>query len=48
LVQYSNLKKINHPFKIIMGEVMKIARNRMDGKLVNETVKTKSELSMNK
>jgi glutamyl-tRNA(Gln) amidotransferase subunit E len=46
LVQYSNLKKINHPFKIIMGEVMKIARNRIDGKLVNEVVKTKSGLSM--
>ncbi len=44
LVQYSNLKKINHPFKIIMGEVMKTARNRIDGKLVNEIVKTKSGL----
>ena len=46
LAQYSNLKKINRPFKIIMGEVMKIARNRIDGKLVNEVVKTKSGLSV--
>jgi glutamyl-tRNA(Gln) amidotransferase subunit E len=46
LARYSNLKKINHPFKIIMGEVMKIVRNRIDGKLVNEVVKTKSGLSV--
>ncbi len=41
LTRYSNPKKISSPFKITMGEVMKIARNRMDGKLVAEVVETK-------
>jgi len=41
LTRYSNPKKIRIPFKITMGEVMKIARNRMDGKLVAEVVETK-------
>jgi len=41
LTRYSNPKKISSPFKITMGEVMKIARNRMDGKLVAELVETK-------
>ena len=41
LTRYSNPKKISSPFKITMGEVMKIARNRIDGKLVAELVKTK-------
>jgi len=41
LAQYSNPKKIDRPFKTIMGEVMKVARNRIDGKLVKDVVKTK-------
>jgi len=41
LTRYSNPKKISSPFKITMGEVMKIARNRIDGKLVAEIVETK-------
>ena len=41
LTQYSNPKKISSLFKINMGEVMKVARNRIDGKLVAEVVKTK-------
>ncbi|OYT28761.1 Glu-tRNA(Gln) amidotransferase GatDE subunit E [Thermoplasmatales archaeon ex4572_165] len=41
LTRYSNPKKISSPFKITMGEVMKIARNRIDGELVAEVVKTK-------
>jgi len=41
LPRYSNPKKIGRPFKTIMGEVMKIARNRIDGKLVAEVLKTK-------
>ena len=41
LPRYSNPKKIGRPFKTIMGEVMKTARNRIDGKLVAEVLKTK-------
>ena len=41
LAQYNNPKKIDRPFKTIMGEVMKVARNRIDGKLVKDVVKTK-------
>ena len=41
LNQYSNPKKASNLFKIIMGEVMKSARNRIDGKLVAEVVETK-------
>lgn len=48
LAQYSNPKKIGSPFKIIMGEVMKVARNRIDGKLVKEVVETKLGISMDK
>jgi len=48
LTQYSNPKKINRPFKIAMGEVMKVARNRIDGKLVKEVVETKLAASMEK
>jgi len=46
LAQYSNPKKTNRPFKIIMGEVMKVARNRIDGKIVKEVVETKLGISM--
>lgn len=46
LAQYSNPKKIGRPFKIIMGEVMKVARNRIDGKIVKEVVETKLGISM--
>ena len=41
LAQHSNPKKVGLPFKVIMGEVMKLTRNRIDGKLVKEVVKTK-------
>jgi len=41
LAKYNNPKKIDRPFKTIMGEVMKVARNRIDGKLVKDAVKTK-------
>jgi len=46
LAQYFNPKKISRPFKTIMGEVMKVARNRIDGKLVKEVVETKLGISM--
>ena len=46
LAKYSNPKKIGSPFKIIMGEVMKVARNRIDGKIVKEVVETKLGISM--
>jgi len=46
LAQYYNPKKIGRPFKIIMGEVMKVARNRIDGKIVKEVVETKLGISM--
>ena len=39
IVQFSNPKNLN--FKAIMGEVMKTARNRIDGKLVKEIVEKK-------
>lgn len=41
LKEYSKNKKINRPFKTIMGEVMKVARNRIDGKVVKEVLETK-------
>lgn len=41
LTRYSNPKKVGRPFKVIMGEVMKVTRNRIDGELVKEVVKTK-------
>jgi len=40
-VQYNNTKKIDESVKTIMGKVMKVARNRIDGKLVEDAVKTK-------
>jgi len=46
LAQYSNPKKIGRPFKMIMGKVMKVARNRIDGKIVKEVVETKLGISM--
>ena len=41
LARYSNPKKVGRPFKVIMGEVMKVTRNKIDGELVKEVVKTK-------
>ena len=41
LAQYSNPKKIDSSVKTIMGKVMKFTRNRIDGKLVKDVVKTK-------
>lgn len=37
--KYPNNKKTNSSFNIVMGEVMKVARNRIDGKLVSDVVK---------
>ncbi len=45
--QYSNPNNINRSIKIIIGEVMKVARNRIDGKLVRDMVITKLENSIN-
>lgn len=45
VAKYSISETVGRPFKIIMGEVMKIARNRIDGKLVSDVVKTKLESS---
>jgi len=39
ITKHSNPKKVDRKFKIIMGEVMKVARNRVDGKLVSDAVK---------
>jgi glutamyl-tRNA(Gln) amidotransferase subunit E len=41
VLKYSNPQMVDCPFNSIMGEVMKVARNRIDGKLVSEIVKTK-------
>jgi len=41
LKNYSNPRKVSDPFKIIMGEVMKEARNRIDGKIIAEKVQDK-------
>jgi len=41
LKEYVKNKKINRPFKTIMGEVMKVSRNRIDGKLVKEVLENK-------
>ena len=38
-------KRSIYLFNRIMGEVMKTARNRIDGKLVNEVVKNKMGLT---
>ncbi len=46
LAQYSNPKKNSRPFKTIMGKVMKIVRNRIDGKLVKEVVEIKLKMFM--
>ncbi len=44
--QFSNPKKIKRPYKIITREVMRVARNRIDGKLVREVVTTNLEKSI--
>jgi len=41
LAQYNNPRKIDSSVKTVMGKVMKVARNRIDGKLVKDVVKTK-------
>lgn len=43
VTNYSNPKKTTNSYNIIIGNVMKIARNKIDGKLVNEIVKNKLE-----
>ena len=40
-IKFSNAKRSIYLFNRMMGEVMKTARNRIDGKLVNEVVKNK-------
>jgi len=44
--QYSNPEKTGSLFKVIMGKVMKVARNRIDGKLVKEVVGAKLGIFM--
>ena len=41
IAQHSNPKKLKHPFRVIMAEVMKIAQNRINGKLVREVINEK-------
>lgn len=41
VVKYSNPPKNNLQFKPVMGQVMKVARNRIDGKIVKDMVVTK-------
>ncbi len=41
LIRYTNPKKISQPFNTIMYQVMKIARYRIDGKLISDMVKNK-------
>jgi len=41
LNQYSKKNKINRPLKTIMGEVMKVVRTRIDGKIVKEVLEAK-------
>jgi glutamyl-tRNA(Gln) amidotransferase subunit E len=43
---YSNPNNTNRSIKVIMGEVMKVARDRIDGKLIKEVVTTEFEKSM--
>jgi len=45
IIKYSNPKKIKPSINMIMGKVMKVVRNRIDGKVVMETVKNKLEQS---
>jgi glutamyl-tRNA(Gln) amidotransferase subunit E len=41
----SNPQRVDCTFDAVMGEVMKVARNRIDGKLVSDVVKTKLRFS---
>jgi len=41
IVEFSNPKKTVNSYKFIMAESMKVARNRIDGKLINEVVKNR-------
>ena len=41
VAKFSNPQKSEYSLNAIMGEVMKVARNRIDGKLVSDVVKTK-------
>lgn len=43
IAQYSNPETLNHPFNVIMGEVMKVVRCRIDGKLVKDIITNKLE-----
>ena len=41
IAKCNDLKNSDESVKTIMGNVMKIARNRIDGKIVKDAVKTK-------
>jgi glutamyl-tRNA(Gln) amidotransferase subunit E len=41
IARCSNPKTINCTSNVVMGEVMKVARNRIDGKVIHDIVKTK-------
>jgi glutamyl-tRNA(Gln) amidotransferase subunit E len=45
IARYSNPQAADCTFDIIMGEVMKSARNRIDGRVVSDIVKTKLHIS---
>jgi len=44
--RYAHTKTSDYPFHIIMGEVMKVARNRIDGNVISDVVKTKLRVVM--
>jgi glutamyl-tRNA(Gln) amidotransferase subunit E len=41
IAQHSNLKKLKHPFRVLMAEVINVVRNKIDGKLVSDVVNEK-------
>ena len=45
VAKFSNPQKNNYSFNAIMGEVMKVARHKIDGKIVSDVVKNKLKLS---
>jgi glutamyl-tRNA(Gln) amidotransferase subunit E len=45
VVRFSNPQKSGYSFNAIMGEVMKVARHKIDGKIVSDVLKTKLKMS---
>ena len=43
IARYTNPKKLYRPFNIIISEVMKIVRYRIDGKIVSDVIINKLE-----